>query len=112
MAENGRDIENVTLTIDGQEVTFPKGTTILQAAQGEGTEIPHYCYHPGLSSPAMCRLCLVEVEGAPKLRAHDPASARFLAPNSRIVGSRWASRPAGRQSMISTMAMPKASMRY
>ena len=57
----------VTLTIDGQEVTVPKGTTLLQAAEGAGTEVPHYCYHPGLSSPAICRLCLVEVEGAPKL---------------------------------------------
>jgi len=61
------EIEEVTLTIDGQEVTVPQGTTVLQAAQGIGTEVPHYCYHPGLSSPAMCRLCLVEVEGAPKL---------------------------------------------
>ena len=61
------DVEGVTLTIDGQEVTVPEGTTLLQAAQGAGTEVPHYCYHPGLSSPAMCRLCLVEVEGAPKL---------------------------------------------
>ena len=52
MADNGQSIENVTLTIDGQEVSVPKGTTILQAAQGMGTEVPHYCYHPGLSSPA------------------------------------------------------------
>ena len=58
--------ENVTLTIDGREVTVPKGTTILEAAKTIGTEVPHYCYHPGLSSPAMCRMCLVEVEGAPK----------------------------------------------
>jgi NADH-quinone oxidoreductase subunit G len=58
--------ETVTLTLDGQEVTVPKGTTILQAAAGQGTEIPHYCYHPGMSAPAQCRLCLVEVEGAPK----------------------------------------------
>ena len=63
----GAKIDEVTLTIDGQEVTVPQGTTLLQAAQGVGTEVPHYCYHPGLSSPAMCRLCLVEVEGAPKL---------------------------------------------
>jgi len=56
----------VTLTIDGQTVTVPKGTTILEAAKTIGTTVPHYCYHPGLSSPAMCRLCLVEVEGAPK----------------------------------------------
>ena len=56
----------VTLTIDGQAVTVPKGTTLLQAAKQAGQDIPHYCYHPGLSSPAMCRLCLVEVQGAPK----------------------------------------------
>jgi len=58
--------ERVTLTIDGQEVSVPKGTTILEAAKTLGTKVPHYCYHPGLSSPAMCRLCLVEVEKAPK----------------------------------------------
>lgn len=56
----------VTLTIDGREVTVPRGTTILKAAESLGTQVPHYCYHDGLSSPAMCRLCLVEVEGAPK----------------------------------------------
>jgi NADH-quinone oxidoreductase subunit G len=56
----------ITLTIDGQEVTVPKGTTILEAARRIGKDVPHYCYHEGLSSPAMCRLCLVEVEGAPK----------------------------------------------
>ncbi len=56
----------VTLTIDGREVTVPKGTTILEAAKRVGKNVPHYCYHPGMSSPAMCRLCLVEVEGAPK----------------------------------------------
>ncbi|MFQ5536548.1 MAG: 2Fe-2S iron-sulfur cluster-binding protein [Gemmatimonadota bacterium] len=58
--------KTITLTIDGQEVTVPKGTSLLQAAKEVGKEIPHYCYHPGLSSPAQCRLCLVEVEGAPK----------------------------------------------
>ena len=56
----------VNVTIDGNEVSVPKGTTILEAAKRVGTEVPHYCYHPGMSSPAMCRLCLVEVEGAPK----------------------------------------------
>ena len=58
--------ETVTLTIDGHEVTVPRGTTILEAAKTIGREVPHYCYHPGMSSPAMCRLCLVQVEGAPK----------------------------------------------
>ena len=56
----------INLTIDGHEVSVPRGTTILEAAKTIGTEVPHYCYHPGMSSPAMCRLCLVEVEGAPK----------------------------------------------
>ena len=63
MADNPN---TVTLTIDGQEVTVPKGTTLLHAAEEIGKKVPHYCYHAGLSSPAMCRLCLVEVEGAPK----------------------------------------------
>lgn len=67
--ENGRkNGKSVTLTIDGREVTVRKGTTLLEAAETMGTRVPHYCYHPGLSSPAMCRLCLVEVEGAPKLQ--------------------------------------------
>ncbi len=57
----------VRLTIDGVEISAPMGTTILQAAESIGTRVPHYCYHPGLSSPAQCRLCLVELEGAPKL---------------------------------------------
>jgi NADH-quinone oxidoreductase subunit G len=57
----------VTLTIDGRSVTVPKGTMLLDAAERAGIRVPHYCYHAGLSSPAMCRLCLVEVQGAPKL---------------------------------------------
>jgi NADH-quinone oxidoreductase subunit G len=61
--------QEITLAIDGHEVTVPKGTTLLQAAESIGIEIPRYCYHPGLSSPAQCRVCLVEIEGAPKLAA-------------------------------------------
>jgi len=68
MADNGEKKTTVTLTLDGQEVTVPRGTTLLKAAEAVGTKVPHYCYHDGLSSPAMCRLCLVEVEGAPKLQ--------------------------------------------
>ena len=67
MADQTEVPESVTLTIDGQEVTVPKGTSILHAAERVGTQVPHYCYHAGLSAPAMCRLCLVEVEKAPKL---------------------------------------------
>lgn len=53
----------VTLRIDGKEVTVPEGTTILEAAEAAGIEIPHLCYHPELSPAGACRLCLVEVDG-------------------------------------------------
>ena len=59
--------ETVTLKIDGQTVTVPKGTNVLEAGKLCGVEISHFCYHPGLSSPAVCRQCLVDVKGAPKL---------------------------------------------
>jgi NADH-quinone oxidoreductase subunit G len=55
------------LTIDGREVEADAGTTILQASLAQGAEIPHYCYHPALSIAGNCRMCLVEVEKAPKL---------------------------------------------
>jgi NADH-quinone oxidoreductase subunit G len=67
MAEPVKPPETVSLTIDGRSVTVPKGTMIIEAAERAGIRVPHYCYHAGLSSPAMCRLCLVEVQGAPKL---------------------------------------------
>jgi NADH-quinone oxidoreductase subunit G len=59
--------ETVTCTINGMQAEFPKGMRIIEAAEHLGIGIAHYCYHPGLSAPAMCRMCLVEVEGAPKL---------------------------------------------
>src|SRR5919109_1185568 len=60
-------VELVTVTIDGAQVSVPKGTTIIEAAKMAGILVPHYCYHPSLPSPALCRMCLVEVEKAPKL---------------------------------------------
>ena len=53
-------------TLDGQEIEAPAGTTILNAALARGKEIPHFCYHPGLSIAGNCRICLVDVEKAPK----------------------------------------------
>jgi NADH-quinone oxidoreductase subunit G len=61
------DQELVTVTIDGMQVAVPKGTSIIEAAKQAGILVPHYCYHPSLPSPAVCRMCLVEVEKAPKL---------------------------------------------
>jgi NADH-quinone oxidoreductase subunit G len=57
----------VNLTIEGRAVSVPDGTTILEAAKTAGILIPHYCYHPGLPIAGVCRMCLVEVEKAPKL---------------------------------------------
>jgi NADH-quinone oxidoreductase subunit G len=59
----------VNLTIEGRPVSVAEGTTILEAAKTAGILIPHYCYHPGLPIAGVCRMCLVEVEKAPKLAA-------------------------------------------
>jgi NADH-quinone oxidoreductase subunit G len=56
------------LLIDGEEIEVSEGTTVLQAAEALGKEIPHFCYHPGLPIAGNCRMCLVEVEKAPKLQ--------------------------------------------
>ncbi|WP_417317982.1 NADH-quinone oxidoreductase subunit NuoG [Emcibacter sp.] len=55
-----------TLTIDGTEVTVENGMTILQACEQAGVEIPRFCYHERLSIAGNCRMCLVEMEKAPK----------------------------------------------
>jgi NADH-quinone oxidoreductase subunit G len=56
------------VTIDGKELDAPDGINLIQAADMLGMEIPHYCYHPALTIPGNCRMCLVEVEKAPKLQ--------------------------------------------
>lgn len=62
-----------TATINGKEITVPRGTPIIRAAAQLGIDIPHFCYHPALSAPANCRMCLIEIEGARKL---EPACYR------------------------------------
>lgn len=54
---------DVTLTIDGQSVTVPAGTTILKAAESAGRQIPTICYHDHCTANGLCRVCVVEVEG-------------------------------------------------
>ena len=60
--------KTLTLTIDGKPVTVPDGTTVLQACEKAQSPVPFYCYHPGLSIAGNCRICLVEIEGTPKLQ--------------------------------------------
>ncbi len=61
-------VETVKLTIDGIQVTVPKGTLVIEAARQMGVMIPHFCYHPKLTPDANCRMCLVEIEKVPKLQ--------------------------------------------
>ncbi len=56
-------MSNVSLTIDGQQMSVPPETTILEAAREIGINIPTLCYHPALSLEGACRVCIVEVEG-------------------------------------------------
>ncbi len=71
----------VNLTINGQPVTAPEGTTILKAAQGAGIHIPHLCYLEGFNEIGACRVCCVEVEGE---RAMVPACINTVAEGMRI----------------------------
>jgi NADH-quinone oxidoreductase subunit G len=56
----------VNCKINGKPVTVENGTTVLDAARQAGHEVPHFCYHPGLSRPANCRMCLVDASNSPK----------------------------------------------
>jgi NADH-quinone oxidoreductase subunit G len=62
------DQKQVTFTLNGQPVVTPAGTLVLEAAKKQGVEVPSFCYYPGLSLQAACRMCLVEVEKMPKLQ--------------------------------------------
>ncbi len=62
------DSKDITLKIDDRDVTVPPGTLVIEAARRMGIEVPSFCYYPGLSLQAACRMCLVEVEKAPKMQ--------------------------------------------
>jgi len=61
-AENGM----VNVQIDGHWIQVPKGTRMIEAAKIAEKEVPHYCYHPKLSSPGNCRMCLVQMGMPPR----------------------------------------------
>ncbi|MEE8143026.1 MAG: 2Fe-2S iron-sulfur cluster-binding protein [Planctomycetota bacterium] len=64
--KNGSAPEMVEWVLNGQRVTSPAGTIILEAARAHGQTVPHFCYHPGLSIAGNCRICLVETNRSPK----------------------------------------------
>ncbi|MCE5290094.1 MAG: NADH-quinone oxidoreductase subunit G [Nocardiaceae bacterium] len=65
-ATSKTETELVTLTIDGHEISVPKGTLVIRAAELMGTQIPRFCDHPLLDPVGACRQCLVEIEGQRK----------------------------------------------
>src|SRR5215510_1311969 len=65
-----KSAEQVTLTIDGQKVTVPEGTSIMRAAMDAGIQVPKLCATDSVNAFGSCRLCLVEIQG----RAGTPAS--------------------------------------
>ncbi len=74
-------MSTVTLTINGQEVTVPAGTTVLDAALGAGFFIPTFCHDPANPGYGGCRICVVEIKGARNL----PASCVTAAANGMVV---------------------------
>lgn len=59
----------VKVTVDGRDVMVERGTNLIEAAKRAGGFVPSFCYHPGLPIVAVCRICLCEIEGRPKLVA-------------------------------------------
>ena len=69
--------KQVTLTIDGKQVTVPEGIGVADAARVAGIDIPVFCHHPKLEPVGMCRMCLVEL-GRPM---RDRATGQFVMEN-------------------------------
>ena len=82
----------VKIFIDGQPVDALEGTTIFNAAKEAGIAIPHFCYHPAFEPEGTCRMCLVEIEGMPKLELSCSTQVRegmkVFTKNERVVEAR------------------------
>ncbi len=57
------------VVVDGKTVVVPDTANALEACRAAGVDVPHFCYHPGLSVVGQCRMCMVEIEGMPKVQA-------------------------------------------
>jgi NADH dehydrogenase/NADH:ubiquinone oxidoreductase subunit G len=73
--------ENLTLLIDGQEISVEKGKTLLDAARENGMDIPTICFHEATTANGLCRMCVVEVEG---MRVLQPACIVQAANNMKV----------------------------
>ncbi len=59
---------DVTITVDGKKITAPVGSLLIEVCKSAGIEIPAFCYYPGLSLQAACRMCVVRQDKVPKLQ--------------------------------------------
>ncbi len=74
------------LKIDDKEFQVESGTTVLETAEANGIEIPHYCYHPALEVVGSCRMCLVQVEGMGKLQVSCNTFVGEVHPDRKVDG--------------------------
>ena len=81
----------IDVQIDGEWHKFPKGTRMIEACRAVGAEVPHYCYHPKLTSPGNCRMCLVEMGMPPRPR---PGDAPAEPDEEGFLPISWMPRPA------------------
>jgi NADH-quinone oxidoreductase subunit G len=74
-------VDGITMSVDGVDITVPKGTLVIRAAEQLGVAVPRFCDHPLLDPVAACRMCLVEIEGQPKPQ---PACAVQVAEGMKV----------------------------
>jgi NADH-quinone oxidoreductase chain G len=86
----------IKFKLDDRELTVPPGTLVIEAARQEGIEVPSFCYYKGLALQAACRMCLVEVEKAPKLQT----ACTLVAVNGMVVRTSTPQVHEARRSML------------
>jgi NADH-quinone oxidoreductase subunit G len=89
MSATATEVPMLNVQVDGEWKQFPKGTRLIEACMKSGSYVPHYCYHPKLSSPGNCRMCLVEL-GMPKMT---PDRKPVIGPDGKPEIA-WSPRPA------------------
>jgi NADH-quinone oxidoreductase subunit G len=86
----------IKFKLDDRELTVPPGTLVIEAAKQQGIEVPSFCYYKGLALQAACRMCLVEVEKAPKLQT----ACTLVAVNGMVVRTNTPQVHDARKSML------------
>ncbi|PYU25921.1 MAG: NADH dehydrogenase (quinone) subunit G [Acidobacteria bacterium] len=86
----------IKFRLDDRELAVPPGTLVIEVARQQGIEIPSFCYYPGLALQAACRMCLVEVEKAPKLQT----ACTLVAVNGMVVRTNTPQVHEARKSML------------